>query len=505
MRKRLRLFALCAVGLTTSATLLALSVLGPGAIAAARGTARTASAPAAPAFSLGFSSDQWLVGGDTTTRSPWIARAVKDGASTIRVDVRWDEIAPAKRPGGFVASDPASPGYNWTWLDGVVKDLSAHGLGVCLTLYYAPQWAQASGRPDAFPEGTWRPSARQFGKFATAAARRYNGTFPDPSAAGSFLPHVRCWQAWNEPNIDFYLSPQWVRSGHGFKPVSPGLYRGLLNAAYHAIKRVSSSDFVLMAGTAPFGTIPGTEPAGIERTAPVAFYRDLFCLRGRQALKPYSCPAAYLDGIDHHPFSPAGPTWHALSPDDAAVPDVYKIVRVLRAAVSAGHVLPSASKKVWITEIAWSSNPPNVSGVPLATDARWYEQSMYVLWRQGVRTVMSLELGDPPNISNQSTVFESGLYYSDGKPKSIAQAYRFPFVVHGLGSGRVELWGRSPQAGQLTISRRQNGHWKVMRTLRVGHWQVFSIGLTAPGNATWRAAVGSLRSLSWTQGAYTRH
>lgn len=503
VRKRVLVLGLSVLAMSATAT-VALSVLGPGATATARGVARAASASATPPLTLGFSSDQWLVGGSTASRAPWIARAVKDGASTIRVDVRWDEIAPAERSAGFVAADPASPGYNWTWLDGVLKDLSAHGLGACLTLYSAPAWAQAPGRPESFPEGTWRPSASQFAKFATAAARRYDGTFPDPTAAGSFLPHVRCWQAWNEPNIDFYLSPQWVRSGHTFKPVSPGLYRGLLNAFYHAIKAVSSSDFVLMAGTAPFGTTPGTLPSGFERTAPVAFYRDLFCLRGPQALKPYRCPAVYLDGIDHHPFAPAGPTWHAVNPDDVAVADVHKIVHVLRAAVSDGHVLPRGPKKVWITEVAWSSNPPNAHGVPVATDARWYEQAMYVLWRQGVRTVMSLELGDPPNISNQSTVFESGLYYSDGKPKPIAKAYRFPFVVHTLGAGRVEIWGRSPQAGKLEIQRREKGSWQVIRTLRVDQWQVFSIALAFSGNATWRASVGSLRSLSWTQGRYTR-
>ncbi len=139
------------------------------------------------------------------------------------------------------------------------------------------------------------------------------------------------------------------------------------------------------------------------------------------------------------------------------------------------------------------------------TDAHWYEQAMYILWQQGVRTVMSLELGDPPNISNYSTVFESGLYYSDGTPKPIAQAYRFPFVVQRHGTTRVEVWGRSPQAGQMKIQRRGHGHWTVVRTLPVGRWQVFSIELASTGNATWRASVGSLRSLSWTQGAsYTR-
>jgi hypothetical protein len=483
----------------TTRRLVAVGVTLPLLLAATAGSAQ-----AAAPLSLGFSSDQWLVGGDSASRAPWMARAVKAGASVVRVNVRWAQVAPARRPAGFVPSNPASPGYSWSGLDAVVRELHAHGLGICLTLYDAPSWAQARGRPKAFPEGTWRPSAHQFALFATAAARRYNGRFPDPSAPGSFLPHVRFWQAWNEPNIDFYLSPQWVRSHHRFKPVSPGIYRGLLNAFYHAVKRVSRSDFVLMAGTAPFGTAPGTEPPGFQRTAPVAFYRRVFCLRGRKALKPYRCAAAHLDGIDHHAFSAFGPTWHAVNADDAAVPDVSKIVRVLGAAVSHGHVLPRGNKAAWVTELAWSSNPPNRHGVPVGIDAHWYEQAMYVLWHQGVHTVMSLELGDPPNISNYSTVFESGLYYSNGKAKPIAHAFRFPFVIHGVGHSQVEAWGRAPQAGRLKISRREHGHWAVIRTIRVKHWQVFSVLLSFRGNATWRASVGSAHSLGWTQGAYLR-
>jgi hypothetical protein len=82
------------------------------------------------------------------------------------------------------------------------------------------------------------------------AAVRYDGRFPDPLKPGAFLPRVRYWQPWNEPNLSYYLSPQWTRTGGRWAPASAGIYRGLLNAFYAAVKRVSSSNFVVTAGTA---------------------------------------------------------------------------------------------------------------------------------------------------------------------------------------------------------------------------------------------------------------
>jgi hypothetical protein len=477
---------------TGRALLLALALLAAVAPAASAGGP----------LRLGFSSDTLLVGGTSSSRAPWIARAVSDGASIVRVNVDWAQIAPQRRPAHFNAADPNSPGYSWSAVDSVVKDLTSHGLAPLLTLYDAPTWAQAPGRPKTIRDGAWRPIARQFAQFATAAARRYNGSFPDPSGPGS-LPRIRYWQAWNEPNINFYLGPQWVRSHNHWKPVAPNVYRDLLNAFYHAVRGVSASNFVVMAGTAPYGEPPGSEPPGFQRTSPVLFYREVFCLR-RQTLKPYHCAHVYLNGVDHHPFAVKGPTWHALRADDASIPDVYKIARVVEAAVRDGRALPRAHKSIWVTELAWSSNPPNPHGVPVQTDARWYEQAMYVLWRQGVNTVMSLEIADPGHIANFSNVFESGLYYHSGKAKPIAAAYRFPFVIQRQGHGKIDAWGRAPQAGRLTIQRRAGGHWKSIRTLSVRHWQVFSVSLAFRGNATWRGVLASHPSLTWTQGAYTR-
>ena len=385
-------------------------------------------ASAAAALNLGFSSDAVLVGGTTASRAPWITRALNVGGKVVRVNVPWAYVAPV-RPND--PTDSYSDGYNWSSIDPAVRDLSAQGLRVCLMLYKAPTWAEGPNIPSTGgEEGAWRPNPTAFARFATAAARRYDGHSPDPLHPGAHLPRVSCWQGWNEPNINFYLAPQWVKTGRNWQPVAVNLYRQLLNAFYAAVKAVSPSNAVVMAGTAPIGYPPGTHGAGIQRTSPVAFYRELFCLKGRQALKPDShCAPVHLDGIDHHPQLPNAPTWHAPNPDDAGVPDISRVTRVLNAAVRDGRVLPHGHKTVWVTELEWSSNPPHPGGVPMDIAAHWYEEAFYELWAQGVDTILPLELADPPRVPGVPQVFDSGLFFENGKPKEIATAYRFPFVI----------------------------------------------------------------------------
>jgi|SRR5665811_325618 len=55
-----------------------------------------------------------------------------------------------------------------------------------------------------------------------------------------------------EPNLSLYFNPQFR---HG-RPVSPTLYRRLINAFYAAVKSVSRSNLVLMAGLGPIA-VPG--------------------------------------------------------------------------------------------------------------------------------------------------------------------------------------------------------------------------------------------------------
>ena len=139
-----------------------------------------------------------------------------------------------------------------------------------------------------------------------------------------------------------------------------------------------------------------------------------------------------FDVYDHHPYDIKGPTHPALNADDATVPDVSKISRVVRAAERAGRVLPRGPKPFWTTEISWDTNPPDPNGVPIQTQARWLEQAMYVLWRQGVSNVLWLQIRDSPPIPSYAASYQAGLYYLGGGAKPAATAFRFPFVTNRL-------------------------------------------------------------------------
>ena len=457
--------------------------------------ALASTAQAAPGLTLGFSSDPMLVSGSSATRATWINRAASEGAGLVAVDIAWSNVAPATRPVGFTPADPSSPGYTWTAVDDQVRQLAAHGLKVVLNVAFAPDWAEGAHRPSNVVDGTWKPDASQFEAFATAVARRYNGRFADPLHPGSSLPKVTDYQVWNEPNLNTYLTPQWIRTRGRWTPESPLIYRKLLNGFYAGIKRVSKSDLVIAGVTAPYG-----DPPGGQRMPPVQFFRSMFCLRNNAQLSPTRCSdPPHLDALDHHPYGTGGPLQHAYNPDDAAVPDIYKLARVLRAAQRSGHALPRGPKQLWVTEISWDSSPPDPHGVPIARQARWLEQALYVLWRQGVDTVLWLKLVDQAPIPNYATTYQAGLYYLNGQAKPAATAFRFPFVTQRLDRGHLTAWGRSPSSGSLTIELRRHGRWTIIRTVHVKRRQVFDVKLAQRGHAVFRARVGPQTSLAWTQ------
>lgn len=170
----------------------------------------------------------------------WLDRAKEEaGAGAVLLSLSWRRAA-ATRPAD--PRDPRDPAYDWQATDVAVRAADARGLRVALTVISAPAWAEGPRRPDDAVAGTWRPSASAFGEFVTAAARRYSGRF---MADGGRLPRICYWQAWSEPNLDNHISPQWTRRRGRSVPASPGIYRGLLNAAYRAVKGVHRSNRVI--------------------------------------------------------------------------------------------------------------------------------------------------------------------------------------------------------------------------------------------------------------------
>ena len=446
-----------------------------------------AGAAPAPARTLriGFAEPRYQATAQAERESAF-RLTIATGARIARIGVTWRLVAPAVRPDGFRPADPASPGYSFAQLDGAVRSAAARGLSPLLTLSSAPHWAEGPNRPRAAPEGSWRPSPAAFEAFARAVARRYSGGFPDPLRPGRHLPRVRRFQAWNEANISIYLTPQWA---HG-RPVSPRIFRLLVNALERGVHSVHRRNVVITGGTAPYGD-RGHGP----RMRPVRFLRAFFCL-GAPAER---CgPRPRFDVLAHHPINGRAPTISALSPGDASTSDIGRIRRVLRAAERQGRAGGARRHPIWATEIWWGSRPPARSGVPLRRQARWMEQALYLLWRQGVTRVVFLRLFDGSGAGQVDRGWASGVLRRRGRPKPAYRAVRFPLVGDRIGKRRVRVWGVAPKAGPVRVQRRGEGGWQTVRLLRARPGTPFGAVLRGAARMRLRAVSGRTRSLSWT-------
>ena len=472
----------------TAQRLVAFLTVGLGLLLA--GVAAGPMTASAAGLQVGF-ADGLFTSSEAATRSEWLGRAGTTGASIVRLNVRWALIAPKKPPAGFEAGNPAAAGYEWATLDAAVREATADGLKILFTVYEAPTWAEGEERRKNAEPGSWEPSPAAFGEFAQALARRYNGTFPDPSNPGSPLPAVNYYEAWNEPNLSVYLAPQW----DGGENRGANLYRGLLNSFYTAVKAAAPRAKVLAGSLAPFGEEPGG-----TRTRPVLFLRNLLCLEGG-VLRPVSCPEpARFDILSDHPIAVGPPTQPAESPLDATTPDLGRLTKVLEKAEATRRALPAGKKPLWVTEFWYDTNPPDPTGLSLGTQARWYDQDLYLFWEQGARVAIALQLRDSAEGKGYSSTYQSGAYFFDGSPKPSATAFNFPFVAHRTGPFKVAVWGIAPRSGTVKIQALRSGGWRTLGTIRaagVEHPFVTEVSLLR--FAKLRASIGGAASLPWSQ------
>jgi hypothetical protein len=360
-----------------------------------------------------------------------------------------------------------------------------------LAIASAPAWAEGPGRPspELAPAGTWLPQPAELGRFAQALATRYSSGFADPSGAGS-LPRVRYFQIWSEQNLSEHLNPQWK----GGRLVGPEHYRAMLNAAYRGIHAAGSGASVLVGGLGPYGD----RRVGGDRVPPVWFWRALLCLRGAE-LRPIACPEpARFDIAAHNPINVWGPRHGAVSPLDVSTPDIGRLTRIVRKAVSTRRVLPARPKPFWATELWWDSSPPDPRGVPLRRHARFVTEALFELWRQGVGAVIWWYLGDQsPGAAGFAATQQSGLFFLDGRPKPAYRGFRFPFVGQRGRRGQVLLWGKAPAPGRLVVERRARRGWAPLAHLQAGPNRIFVARIDAAGGLWLRARQGRQGSLPW--------
>ena len=246
------------------------------------------------------------------------ARVKSAGANVVKISLSWRKVAPDVPPAAFNPANPADPSYDWAEIDAWVRTAAARGLQPLVTVEQAPAFAE---RDKGGSRGTGNPDPVQFGLFAEAVARRYSGAF-----AG--LPRVRMFEAWNEPNAQFFLYPQRL----GGRNYSPGLYREMVNRFAAGVHKVHADNVVVGGATFPFTQ----NRANAVTIGPYRFIRELLCLSEKLAVIPGCGPPVQLDALSHHPYTSGGPTHRAGHPDSLSLGDLPRLRRLLKTAVRRG-------------------------------------------------------------------------------------------------------------------------------------------------------------------------
>jgi hypothetical protein len=427
------------------------------------------SAPAhAARAEVGITDDRILLGG-----GPAADRAVQEwralGVDVVRVFALWSRIAPApgarRRPGGFDASDPASPGYSWGQLDGALDRVGAAGMRVMITITGpGPLWSSGSPRRGS---AAYRPRTSDFAAFARAVARRYGD-------------RVDRYFLWNEPNLNSWLAPQSRCSRGRCTPVAPHLYRGLVRAAYPAVRRADPGAQVVIGALAPRGSALRTSRATLR---PLAFVRALGCRNARFArVRGGACRRfrpATGDGFAIHPYGLLSPPERPLNhPDDINLGELPDLSDTLDR-MQRRRALRSSTRRfgIFVDEYGYQTRPPDAAaGVRPRIQDAWLQRAAYVAWRNPRVKLLTQYLWRDEPRGRDGGGWQSGLRYLSGRAKPSLAHFDTPFVVD---SERGRLWGqvRPGEAHDVLVQRRARGSraWRVYARTRTdarGYWSL---------------------------------
>jgi hypothetical protein len=405
------------------------------------------------------------------------------GATYLRLPLSWRAIAPATPSPDFVASDPSSPGYNWTAMDTILSDVEAAGLTPIVDIFSPPTWAYDI-QPDDVNDGS--PNVPALADFATALATHYNGLTP-----GAPAEHI--FQVWNEPNLSLDMNP-----------VNASKYRDMVNAVADAAHAVDPSNVVVAGGLDPFGHKKSKNQKWYS-IAPLKFMRSLLCLSKGSHPHSTCSDQIHFEVWSHHPYSYGGPFGHAKLKDNVEIGDLPKIRALLKAGVRLHHIVSTQPVQFWVTEFGWNTNPPKKHGTSLGLAARWTAESLHQMWLSGISLVTWFLLEDLPSPST----FASGLFFhspslGNARSKPVRTAFRFPFVAY-LKQRKVSVWGRvaTSDTQVVTVQRRvgKRGAWRTVARVRSNQYGIFkaTVKLKATKKDWLRAvASGSGKSLAFS-------
>jgi len=286
---------------------------------------------------VGLSSHPRL-GTDPTSTSErafeW-ARMTELGIHRMRTDFTWATIEPQRGT------------FDYSQVDSLVDDATAHGMDLLAVLDYGVTWATtAPSANDGYPPD--HPA--DFGAFAAAVAKRY-------------AAHVSDYEVWNEPNNGLRF---WQPTLNG----DPAAYGALLLEALKDLRAAQPAAHVAYAGVVYNDLMPG--PVFVD-----------------QSLRDTAGLAGALDTFGMHAYQTYPPTAGPESAVGHEVPLMDKVATMSGVLAEDGaHAVP-----IWITEIGW----PVTAEDPLAQQARYTVRACVLGALAGADRVFLYTLLDGPN------------------------------------------------------------------------------------------------------------
>jgi len=290
------------------ALLVALTI----AVIGLAGTARSAAA---------LPADFWGVAPQATPTPEQFLRLKTGGVDSVRIPIPWAAIQPSR--GGLP---------NWSSVDAQVTGAVQAEINVLPFIYEAPAWAVPRARvpgsavnaPKTLPvkSGAERTA---WSTFLQLAAARYGpaGTFWSEHPKLSAQP-IRTWQIWNEENFKYFV----VRP-------NPVDYGKLVNLSFTALRSVDPGAKIVLGGM-----FAQPNEATLKVKPPRAYFAADFL---EQVYRATPGIKSKFSGVALHPYTGS---YQRLTPE----------IEEFRRVLSRNH---DAGKGLWITEVGWSSEPPD--------------------------------------------------------------------------------------------------------------------------------------------------
>ncbi len=267
---------------------------------------------------------------------------------------------------------------------------------VMFTILFTPKWANGNKAQNVPPK-----NYTDLRNFAYAAATRYSGRYIPLNDTGdeTFLPSVKYWLAWNEPN-----NPVWLKQTSGRRFVSPSSYAKICTAIWQGVHFTNfASEKVGCGATGPRGNnqTRGSRPS----MAPLTFIAA-----ARKA------GMRNMDAFAHHPYY-GKPSETPTSRPPARTAIQLGNLNTLIAQVNKLF----GKKRIWITEYGYQTPPDRIFGVSYAKQAAYVRQA-YAIARANPRVDLMVwfMLKDDTNLGNG---WQSGFLTAKGSRKPAFSAF----------------------------------------------------------------------------------